>query len=234
MFLLMKSRYYRFHVQKFCTWIYAFALMSAIMACSKEKLIVNSFPVEKELQGKRVDALDTIYTSFSVYWNNGKLFLSTKGDYHLAIYDEVENRITKTLRNGKGHNEWIAPLITTQQISIEGSLYNCVLERANSILYGVNLDDSCSQKICVQDFTRMNIPGIRNVFLLSDSTYWGIKNDDICDIFKYDIESKKLTEEKVDIDHSLFNPNISSMPDKSALSPLSPTSPSWSRGTLFR
>ncbi len=200
-----------FHVQNFCTWIYAVFFITIITACNKDRNIVKTFPIEKELYGEHVNILDSVNKPFAVYWNAGNLFLSTKGKNHLVIYNEKENKVSYALRKGHGHDEWIAPMITTQQINVNNHNQSFVLERANSKLYVVNFEDSISSRYCIQDFREIKIPGIRSVFLLSDNSYWGVKDDATCDMFNYNVKSKELIEEEIGIDHSLFSPNSSSL-----------------------
>ena len=196
-----------FHVQTTCTWIYVLIIAFIIASCAKKYKVVESFPTEKMLLGDKITVLDSLYSPFAVYWDEGKLLFSTKGSYHVAIYDEKEQTIKTVLRKGNGHDEWIAPMITTQKVTIGGSQYTCVLERSTSKLYGINFEDNSSEWLCLQDFRKMNIPGIRNVFLLSDSTYRGIKDDEVCDLFEYSNKKKELKEEEIGIDHTLFSGN---------------------------
>jgi len=169
-----------------------------------DRIIVRNFPVEKELSGENIDILDCVNKPFALNWNSGHLFLSLKGDYHLAIYSERENSISYALRKGHGHDEWVAPMITTQQFSVNNNIHTCVLERAGSKLYGINLLDSISPRYCIQDFNKKKLPGIRNVFLLPDGSYCGILDDEVCDMFYYNDKNKELTKEEIEIDHGLF------------------------------
>lgn len=206
MLLLMRTtQRQRIHVQNFCTWSYVIFFMFVVTACRQERTIIEFFPTEKELHGETVSALDSIHNAFSIYWHNEKMYLSTKGDYHLLIYNEKENKCTKALRRGHGNNEWMAPMITTQQVIINGRELSCVLERTSSILYGVNLEDADGSRIFLKDFRDLRISDISSIFMLPDSSYWGIKDDNNCRPFRYDDKSGKVIEEEVNIDESMFS-----------------------------
>lgn len=166
--------------------------------------MIDSFPIEENLIGETIESLDSVRKPYSILWDEGKCYVSTKCEYMLEIYDEKERKITKKLRRGNGLNEWIAPAIMNQKIRRDGHSYICVLERANMNLYGVDVEDSCSERIRLADYRKYDIPGIRNVYILPDSSSWGFKDGDNCDVFRCNSKCSELMEYEIGIDHSLF------------------------------
>lgn len=195
------------HARKLCAWIMMIVTNVSLIACSDDIVVIRSFPKEETLKEETVDSLNRIYKTFSVAHVQNKYVFSVKLDYHLEIYSDDGIPCWRMLRKGHGDNEWIAPMLTGQEVSINNKSYVSVLERAGARLYAIDINDTVSQRILLEDFGKRGIPEIRTAYLLADGSYMGIKDTEWCECFLLKKDAKAPTVVDLTLDKQLFNVN---------------------------
>lgn len=161
-------------------------------SCSKHTKVVTKFPIDKKLESQHVATLDTLYTAYAVTKLGDKfVFTVKKKEKFLYIYNEDFTPFGCTLKKGNGHNEWFAPSVTGQEITLDGKQYACVLERSNHTLYAVNLNDMNSERIWLTDFKSKNLNDISYAYKTGENNFIGAEQAEQTDLFVYDKSSGK-------------------------------------------
>lgn len=192
MLLLVMKRTKQFHVCKPHTWLLFLFVCAFGVSCSKNAKVVTEFPVDKKLESRHIAALDTLYTAYAVTKLGDKfVFTVKKKEKFLYIYNEDLTPFGCTLKKGNGHNEWFAPSVTGQEISVDGKRYACVLERSNHTLYAVNLNDMNSERVRLTDFKSKSLNDISYAYKTGENSFIGAEQAEQTDLFVYDKSSGK-------------------------------------------
>ncbi len=182
----------QFHVCKPHTWLLFLFVCAFGVSCSKNAKVVTEFPVDKKLESRHIAALDTLYTAYAVTKLGDKfVFTVKKKEKFLYIYNEDLTPFGCTLKKGNGHNEWFAPSVTGQEISVDGKRYACVLERSNHTLYAVNLNDMNSERVRLTDFKSKSLNDISYAYKTGENSFIGAEQAEQTDLFVYDKSSGK-------------------------------------------
>lgn len=181
-----------FSVRKLHTWFLLLLVFALGTSCSRNAKVVTKFPVDKKIESRNIAALDTLYTAYAVTKLGNKfVFTVKKKEKFLYIYNEDFTPLGCTLNKGNGNNEWFAPLITGQEISVVRKQYACVLERSNHTLYAVNLNDLNSERVRLTDFKSKELNDINYAYKTDENSFIGAEQAKQTDLFVYDKSSGK-------------------------------------------
>ncbi len=182
------------HACKLHAWLVVIFIGNFIVSCSNDIRVVKSFPIHEKLEGRHIASLDSLYNAYSIKKSGDNFVFSVrKEDFFLRIYDKNFRLIRTALPKGHGHGEWEAPLLTGQDININGKSYTCVLERTKASLYAVDLDGDSLETIKIEDLGKTKIQGANSVFLSAqDSSYIGAQQIKRTDLFTYHKNGDKV------------------------------------------
>lgn len=183
----------RYMPRRACIFVLYMLMMFCAISCTNDPIVIESFPVEKELSGEHIKALDTLKRIYGIKCLDDKYYVSSKNEeYFVTVFDGDFNQQCKLLKRGHGHNEWMAPLVTGQLHPDEDSSFLYVLERESDVLYTI---DTTSQKATkVIDFPSCDLSGISYVYKTNDHQFIGGRMTDEGELFLYDADRKKIEE----------------------------------------
>ena len=182
MFLLMRNIYM---LDKFVVFGVVLTFLTVFSACDNNRNIVNEFPEEHCLSADNVNAVDSLFSAYSVI-NNGKYYIFTqKSDCFFKVFDDSFREINDLAFRGHGNNEWYAPLATGQFCTIDSLEYFYVLERVSHKLYKIPINFENSQRVNVEDFDIPGMTSIRYVFEIDKGLFFGALDDGECEFFTY-------------------------------------------------
>lgn len=182
-----------------------------LTSCNDDTDIVCDYPQEQLLTAKTADTPSELYKAYAISVFNGKYVFSKKGDYFLTIIDSTFIGHYELLRKGHGENEWMAPMLTGQHVTIDGKELVCILERSNGVLYASDVEDSIAHKrILLADLNKKGIPDARNAFIIHNGKIVGQRDSKNCEWFICNDTEAKASFINSGIDDKLFqyNPQI--------------------------
>ena len=184
--------------------------LACMTSCDDNTIVVCDFPEEQLLTAVMADTPSELYKAYSVSLFNNRYVFSKKGNYFLTLTDSDFSSYHEVLRKGHGENEWTAPMLTGQQVTINGKELVCILERSSGVLYAADIEDSIPDRTQLADLNKMGIHNARNVFLLHDGKIVGQRDAKKCEWFICNDTDTKASVLNSGNDDDLFqyNPQI--------------------------
>ncbi len=184
--------------------------LACLVSCNDDTITVCDYPEEQQLRAETTDTPSELYRAYSISIFNEKYVFSKKGNYFLTLTDNNFIGHYESLRKGHGENEWIAPMLTGQHVTIGGKELVCILERSSGMLYASNVEDSIQNRILLADLNKKGIPDARNAFLLHNGKIIGQRDAKNGEWFICNDTKAKVSFVNSGIDDELFqyNPQI--------------------------
>lgn len=189
-------------------YILVLIVSQTLFSCSEERRVVTSYPIEKELIGKRLVEFDSLYNSYAVsMFGDDIVFSLIHSDDFLYVYNTQNHKGHYSIRKGHGNDEMLAPLVTGQQLEITGKDYVCIQERETNILYGIDLKSTATNMIKIADFKTMGRQqSVIYAYKTSDKSYIGASIAESSKLFVYK-DNKIVTIQPPLVDSTMFEAN---------------------------
>lgn len=190
---------------KFC---FLLLFVVTLFSCSEKRRVITSYPIEKELVGKRLVEFDSLYNAYGVsVFGDDLVFSLIHSDDFLYVYDMQNHKGHYSIRKGHGNDEMLAPLVTGQQLEINGKDFVCIQERGTNILYGVDLSSMATNMIKIADFSaNSRKQSIIYAYKTSDKSYIGSSVAESSKLFVYK-DNKMVTIQPPLVDSTMFEAN---------------------------